>query len=67
MSEIINFGPQTRTYITGLKAELASLDKNADDFDERTKLINSEIDAATKNLVLEARAAEAAAAAAENS
>jgi len=67
VSEIINFGPQTRTYITGLKAELASLDKKADDFDERTKLINSEIDAATKNLVLEARAAEAAAAAAENS
>ena len=66
MPDLINFGPATRTYIAGLNAELAGLDKKAPDFDERSKLINSELDGAKKNLALEARAAEAAAEA-ENS
>lgn len=57
----INFGANTRTYIVGLKAELAGLDKKAPDYNERVSLIKAEIDGATKNLVVEAREAEAAA------
>ena len=57
----INFGANTRTYIVGLKAELAGLDKKAPDYNERVSLIKAEIDGATKNLVAEAREAEAAA------
>lgn len=56
----INYGPSTKTYIVGLKAELAGLDPKADDFNARKTLIESEIDGANKNLKAEEKAASEA-------
>ena len=49
----INYGPTTRNYLTGLKSELAGLDKGAKTFESVKSSIESEIAGAEKNLKLE--------------
>ena len=54
----INYGPPTKTYIVGLKLELAGLDKALKTYEASKALIEAEIVGAEKNLRLELDAAE---------
>lgn len=54
----INYGPLTKTYIAGLKLELAGMDKALKTYDASKALIEAEIAGAEKNLRLELDAAE---------
>ena len=56
----INYGPPTKTYIAGLRLELAGLDKSLKTFDASKALIEAEIAGAERNLKLEVDEAEAA-------
>ena len=51
----INYGPTTKSYLAGLKLELAGLDKSAKSFESLKSLIESEIAGAEGNLKAEAR------------
>ena len=56
----INYGPLTKTYIAGLKLELAGLDKALKTHEASKALIEAEIVGAEKNLRLELDDAEKA-------
>jgi hypothetical protein len=53
----INYGPTTKSYISGLKLELDGLDKNPKTYDAAKSLIEAEISAAEKNLKVEEKEA----------
>lgn len=53
----INYGPTTKSYLAGLKLELAGLDKSAKSFELLKSSIESEIAGAEKNLKIEVQEA----------
>jgi hypothetical protein len=53
----INYGPTTKSYLAGLKLELAGLDKNSKTFDAQKSLIEAEVTGAEKNLKVEEKEA----------
>ena len=52
-----NYGPTTKSYLAGLKLELAGLDKGAKLFESLKSSIESEIAGAEKNLKVEVQEA----------
>lgn len=53
----INYGPSTKSYLAGLKLELAGLDKNAKTFESLKSAVEAEIAGAEKNLKVEEKEA----------
>lgn len=53
----INYGPTTKSYLAGLKLELAGLDKGGKTFESLKSQLESEIAGAEKNLKIEVQEA----------